>query len=55
MMQNCTFFAGVKIEVVCRTVAQQKRPAAFSGSGWKVSLKRVDEKIRLEEQRVGLA
>ena len=36
--------------------AQQKRPQpAFSGTGWKVSLKRGDEKIRVEDQRVGLA
>ena len=50
------FLQELRLKLFAESVAQQKRPQpAFSGSGWKVSLKRVDEKIRLEEQRVGLA
>ena len=50
------FLQELRLKLFAEPVAQQKRPQpAFTGSGWKVSLKRVDEKIRLEEQRVGLA
>ena len=50
------FLQELRLKLFAEPVAQQKRPQpAFSGTGWKVSLKRVDEKIRLEEQRVGLA
>jgi ATP-dependent helicase HrpA len=50
------FLQELRLKLFAESVAQQKRPQpAFSGTGWKVSLKRVDEKIRVEEQRVGLA
>ena len=50
------FLQELRLKLFAEPVAQQKRPQpAFSGTGWKVSLKRVDEKIRFEEQRVGLA
>ena len=50
------FLQELRLKLFAEPIAQQKRPQpAFSGTGWKVSLKRVDEKIRVEEQRVGLA
>ena len=50
------FLQELRLKLFAEPIAQQKRPQpAFSGAGWKVSLKRVDEKIRFEEQRVGLA
>ena len=50
MTRSCTFSCrSYELKCVAEPVAQQKRPQpAFSGSGWKVSLKRVDEKIRVE-------
>lgn len=50
------FLQELRLKLFAEPIAQQKRPQpAFSGTGWKVSLMRVDEKIRVEEQRVGLA
>lgn len=50
------FLQELRLKLFAEPVALQKRPQpAFSGNGWKVSLKRVDERIRQEEQRVGLA
>jgi ATP-dependent helicase HrpA len=50
------FLQELRLKLFAEPVALQKRPEpAFNGSGWKVSLKRVEEKIRQEEQRVGLA
>ena len=49
------FLQELRLKLFAEPVALQKRPEpAFNGSGWKVSLKRVEEKIRQEEQRVGL-
>ena len=46
----------LRLRLFAEPLALQKRPkAAFVGSESKVSLKRVEEKIRREEQRVGLA
>ena len=46
----------LRLKLFAEPMALQKRPRpAFVGSDSKVSLKRVEEKIRLEEQRVGLA
>ena len=54
-MLSCTSCFGLKAQAICRPLALQKRPKpAFMGSESKVSLKRVEEKIRREEQRVGL-
>jgi len=50
------FVQELRLKLFAEPVALLKRPQpAFSGAGWKVSFKRVDEKIRQEEQRVGLA
>jgi len=50
------FVQELRLKLFAEPVAQQKRPQpAFGGAGWKVSLKRVEEKILQEEQRVGLA
>ena len=46
----------LRLKLFAEPLALQKRPRpAFVGSDSKVSLKRVEEKMRLEEQRVGLA
>jgi hypothetical protein len=46
----------LRLRLFAEPLAPQKRPKpAFVGSESKVSLKRVEEKIRREEQRVGLA
>tara|TARA_B100001248_G_scaffold253772_1_gene231393 strand:- start:61 stop:882 length:822 start_codon:yes stop_codon:yes gene_type:complete len=46
----------LRLRLFAEPLALQKRPKpAFMGSESKVSLKRVEEKIRREEQRVGLA
>jgi ATP-dependent helicase HrpA len=46
----------LRLKLFAEPLALQKRPRpAFVGSESKVSLKRVEEKMRLEEQRVGLA
>ena len=46
----------LRLRLFAEPLALQKRPKpAFVGSESKVSLKRVEEKIRREEQRVGLA
>ena len=46
----------VRLRLFAEPLALQKRrKPAFVGSESKVSLKRVEEKIRREEQRVGLA
>ena len=50
------FLQELRLKLFAEPVALRKRvQPAFVGPGWKVSLKRVEEKIRLEEQRVGLA
>ena len=46
----------LRLKLFAEPVALQKRPRpAFVGRESKVSLKRVEEKVRREEQRVGIA
>jgi hypothetical protein len=50
------FVQELRLKIFAEPVALLKRPQpAFTGAEWKVSFKRVDEKIRQEEQRAGLA
>lgn len=50
------FLQELRLKLFAESLALQKRAQpAFQGAGWKVSMKRVDEKIRQEEQRLGLA
>ena len=50
------YFQELRLKLFAEPIAMQKRPQpAFAGADWRVSTKRVEEKIRLEERRVGLA
>jgi ATP-dependent helicase HrpA len=50
------FVQELRLKLFAEPIALQKRPSpAFVGPDWKVSLKRVDARLRQEEQRVGLA
>lgn len=50
------FLQELRLKLFAKPIAMQKRPQpAFAGADWRVSTKRVEEKIRLEERRVGLA
>jgi len=50
------FLQELRLKLFAEPIAMQKRPQpAFAGADWRVSTKRVEEKIRLEERRVGLA
>ena len=46
----------LRLKMFAEPIALQKRPQpAFTGVDGKVSMKRLQEKVRQEEQRVGLA